>query len=391
MSSGGDDKATFLSRVEESLAAGTFVRMTLGKYRGAGDAHKVVATPVTLKDKPQLKFVTSHARQDVTQNFAIPGAITHMAALIGGDYLSATLFTTQDDLTLQFSKKKATTLSRAKPTFTAPPAPEHNRAKQYMVDPARPYLKALGVTQEGGIVKPSMYPKFKQICHFVEIVDQLISESELAAAPALSVTDIGSGKGYLTFALYDHLTTKLGKAATVIGVDVRADMVKLCAEIAARSGFDRLFFEAALAGNAKASVRDVIIALHACDTATDDAIYQGITAGAALIVTAPCCQHELAPQLDERSERLAGLMKFGLFKQRLADLATDTARCLLLEASGYCVKVIEFVSTEHTAKNILIAAIRSNEVDRARAEAQYAALKAEMGFTTQHLEMLLKR
>ena len=131
--------------------------------------------------------------------------------------------------------------------------------------------------------------------------------------------------------------------------------------------------------------------MHACDTATDDAIYQGITAGAALIVTAPCCQHELAPQLDERSERLAGLMKFGLFKQRLADLATDTARCLLLEASGYCVKVIEFVSTEHTAKNILIAAIRSNEVDRARAEAQYAALKAEMGFTTQHLEMLLKR
>ncbi len=173
-------------RVDESLAAGTFVRMTLGKYRGAGDAHKVVATPVTLKDKPQLKFVTSHARQDVTQNFAIPGAITHMAALIGGDYLSATLFTTQDDLTLQFSKKKATTLSRAKPTFTAPPAPEHNRAKQYMVDPARPYLKALGVTQEGGIVKPSMYPKFKQICHFVEIVDQLISESELAAAPALA-------------------------------------------------------------------------------------------------------------------------------------------------------------------------------------------------------------
>ncbi len=385
----GDDKSTFLTNAADSAHAGTLVRITLGKYRGSADASKIVITPVVIKGQSHLKFVTSHARKDITQNYPIADGITQLAGRVGEDFLSATLFTTTEDTTLQFTKKKATTLTRAKPTFSQIATADHNRTKKYVVDAKRPYLHALGVTQSDGAVKPTMYPKFKQICHFIEIVDQLLSESDLANAPSISVTDIGSGKGYLTFALYDHLTTTLGKSASVKGIEVRADMVALCQDIAKRANFNQLTFEQALAENASGQASDVVIALHACDTATDDAIYQGIKTDAALIVTAPCCQHELAPQMQNAAAPLEGLLKFGLFKQRQADLVTDAARCLLMEASGYRVKVIEFVSTDHTAKNIMLAAMRSRTVDKSGARAQFEAFKKVMGFKNHHLATLL--
>jgi SAM-dependent methyltransferase len=381
------DKETFLAAIQASLEAGTFVRITLGKFRGTGDAQKVVVTRVTLKGRDQLKFVTSLARKDVTQNYAFAEAITRIDGLAGEDFLSATLFTTQEDLTLLYSKKKTSHLSRGKPAFSEAPTADHNRAKQYIIDPARPYLKQLGVTDAAGIVKPSMYPKFKQICHFIEITDALIRESDVRDLDVLNVVDIGSGKGYLTFALYDYLAVKMGGDIRVTGIEVRPDLVDLCNTTAKRVGFTGLSFEAALAEKAQRKA-NIVIALHACDTATDDAMFQGIQANSALIITAPCCQHELAPQLTRPDASVEGLMKFGLFKQRQADLITDTARCLLLEASGYKVKVIEFVSTEHTAKNILIAAIRSPNVDRAESRREYEALKAFAGFKSQRLETL---
>ena len=131
---------------------------------------------------------------------------------------------------------------------------------------------------------------------------------------------------------------------------------------------------------------DILIALHACDTATDDAIHLGISGGAALIVCAPCCQHEIAPQLKPEGSPLEGLLKFGLFKQRQADLVTDAARALLLEAHGYEVRIIEFVSTEHTAKNLLIAAVRSDRFDRKAARDQYERLAALTGFQQPKVE-----
>jgi SAM-dependent methyltransferase len=382
------DKETFLAAVQASLDAGTFVRITLGKFRGTGDAQKVVVTRVTLKGKDQLKFVTSLARKDVTQNYAFADGLTRIDALAGEDFLSATLFTTQEDLTLLYSKKKTSQLSRGKPAFSAAPTADHNRAKQYIIDPARPFLKHLGVTDAAGVVKPSMYPKFKQISHFIEITDALIRESDVRDLDVLNVTDIGSGKGYLTFALYDYLAAKMGGDIRLTGIEVRPDLVELCNATAKRISFTGLAFDAALAAKAQRKA-DIVIALHACDTATDDAMFQGIQADSALIITAPCCQHELAPQLTRPDAAVEGLMKFGLFKQRQADLITDAARCLLLEASGYKVKVIEFVSTEHTAKNILIAAIRSPNVDRAEAGRQYEALKSFAGFKSQRLETLL--
>ena len=174
------------------------------------------------------------------------------------------------------------------------------------------------------------------------------------------------------------------------GIEVRSDLVQFCNGLARELGFSGLSFEAAEADKTSAKSVDIVIALHACDTATDDAMAFGIKAGAKLILAAPCCQHELAPQLNEPFDGLKGLIKYPLFKQRQADLVTDAARALLLEASGYKVKVIEFVSTEHTSKNILIAAVKSANVDRDLAREQYRSLKAAAGFSTQHLASQLK-
>lgn len=385
-----DAIVSFMTAVREALASAAFVRLTLGKYRGAGEVQKLVATRVVIKDQPQVRLVTSERRKDTTDTLATDAALQKIERLLGSDFASATLFTTAKDVTLSFNNKKEARLTQGKPTFTSAPPAEHDRAKQYAVEASRPYLEALGVSSADGTVKPSMYGKFKQICHFIEIIDDLLRQSALTAAREVSVVDIGSGKGYLTFALYDFLTSKLGKRAIVTGIEVRQDLARRCSELAKKSAMSGLTFEAAAAAEQAIKKSDITIALHACDTATDDALAQGIAAGSALIVCAPCCQHEIAPQLSGADAALAGLMKFGLFKQRQADLVTDAARCLLLEASGYKVKVIEFVSTEHTAKNLMIAAIRSAAIDREAALRHYAALKALMGFATHHLERRLR-
>lgn len=379
----------FLQAMRGSIADQSFVKLTLGKADGTSDVRKCVVVPVVVKNMPQLRFVTSYARKDVTEIRSTDEGIAEIGKLIGDPFLSATLFTTHQDVTLIFNRRGEPRLMTSKPTLTIAETPSHNRKKDHAVEPTRPYLFHLGVTLEDGRVKPSMYAKFKHISHFIEIVDDVIRASPIHNANELSVVDIGSGKGYLTFALYDFLTSRLGKPCTMTGIDVREDMVKLCSDLARRVQFSGLKFEAATAGQAPPSPVDLLVALHACDTATDEAIYRGVAGKAAVIIAAPCCQHELAPQLAAPDDALRGLVKFGLLKQRQADLITDAARALLLEASGYKVKIIEFVSTEHTAKNILLVAIRSDDVNCDAARRQYQALKAGAGFKSHRLEVLL--
>lgn len=398
-----DAHAVFLAAVAESLAAGTFLKLALAKYRGVGAESRCAITRVALKGEPHLRFVTRQGTQEVSANTRLDDGLRLLARLIGGDYRSATLFAATGDLSIVYSKKRVARLTRAKPSLSAAPPVAHDRAKDYLVDAGRAYLKQLGVTHGGDDgkprqVKPSMYAKYRQICRFVEILDQLMAASPIKDTAAPRIVDIGAGKGYLTFALHDHLVRQRGKAPATVGIEANAALVDACRRIADDCAMTGLTFEARTAESFAAGSLDILIALHACDTATDDAIHLGITAGAALIVTAPCCQHELAPQLplqapaSEKSQAasaaatpLAGLMKFGLFKQRQADLVTDAMRCLLLEAHGYEVRVIEFVATEHTAKNLMLAAVRSPRVDRAGARRQLEALVAAFGITEQRL------
>ena len=379
------EKAAFLSAVRTSLDDGRFIRIALGKYRGEGEDSRCTVDRVVLKDVPHLRFVTRRGRQEFTSNATADAALQRLGEWVGGQYLSATLHTTTEDVTLVFNRKRISRLARGKPTSRAAPTTDHNRTKDYLVDVSAPFLARLGVTHSGGEVKPSMYAKFRQIERFVEIVDQLVAASELKDAPSPHIVDIGAGKGYLTFALHDHLMRRLGKAPHTTGIEANASLVAQCNAISLGCGMTGLTFEAMQAEGATPDKVDVLIALHACDTATDDAIHLGLMKNAALIVCAPCCQHEIAPQLKPAGSPLEGLLKYGLFKQRQADLFTDAARALLLEANGYEVRIIEFTSTEHTAKNLLITGARSAKVDRAAARAQYERLAALAGFEHQHL------
>jgi hypothetical protein len=389
MTDENETKSEFLSAVTKAIEDQTFVKLTLGKYRGEGEPQKAVATLILLKGAPHLKIVTRRGRSEETKNVAVATAADYVASVVGRPFLSATLFTTESDISLTYSKKGETRLARAKPTLTVAVPATHDRAKAYLVPPDRPYLKALKVSDAEGRVKPSMQGKYRQICRFVEIVDGLLSESDLAQTAELSIVDIGSGKGYLTFALYDHVTTTLGRSCRMRGIEVRADLVEFCNGLASELGFSGLSFAAGEAAEISADAADVVIALHACDTATDDALALGINGAAKLILVAPCCQHELAPQIKATTEGLDALIKYPLLKQRLADLVTDAARALLLEASGYKTKVIEFVATEHTAKNIMIAAVRTG-AHGAQARRQYDALKHATGFAQHHLDTQLR-
>jgi SAM-dependent methyltransferase len=387
----GDDREKFFAALDESLGGGTFVKLTLAKYRGAEAGLKnVYVRPVELKGGRRLSFLRRFKTRDAVTNHTYEEGARLLRELLGAGFASGHLFTTSADLRLELSRKGGARLTSHPPTLTAPAPEGHERRKRRAIDAAGSvYLRELGVTNERGEVRPAMGDKLRQINRFVEIVAGLYDSSPLKGREELSVADVGSGKGYLTFALYDYFNNVRGVRASVTGVEARGELVELCNEVARRAGFDRLAFRTGLIDDVELPPTDVLIALHACDTATDDAIHKGVAAGAALIVTAPCCHKEVRPQIVV-PEQLRGVLRHGHLLEREAESVTDSLRALLLESAGYSVKVFEFVSTEHTRKNTMIAAVRrEGRADGEAALAEYRALKEFYGIREQRLERLL--
>jgi SAM-dependent methyltransferase len=384
-----DHLTTLLGAFEQSIHTRTLVKLVLGKYRGQDEGlRNIVIKPVTLSHGDRLSFVFRHQAKDVTKNVPVPDGIARVRALLGGDFRSAHLFTTSGNMELVYGKKLKPHLRRSGPTHAEPARREHNRAKTRWVPGSAPYLSALGVTTREGHVKKGMEAKYRQINKFIEIVDHLLVESSLSRADEIRVLDMGSGKGYLTFGLYDYLTSRMGVRATVTGVEARPELVDQCNAIAHDLGFGGLHFECGAIANAPPRPTDVLIALHACNTATDDALFQAVRGEAALVLVAPCCHQEVRPEMKCPGPGLAGIMKHGILKERQAELVTDALRALLLEGCGYRTKVFEFIATEHTSKNLMIAALRSRR-PRASALREVAALKEAFGIAHQRLETLL--
>lgn len=264
----------------------------------------------------------------------------------------------------------------------------HNRDKNYLIKSDSLFLKALGVSNDAGEIKPNKYAKYRQICRFVEIFIERIERTQAVKQQRVKVLDIGSGKGYLTFAMYDQLA-QAGLNPKIDGVDTRSEMVDLCNEAAQTSGFENLAFHNIKAEDFVQGYYDAIIALHACDTATDDALFYGIRSKSKLIVCAPCCQHEVLVDLQKSETEARKFISHGLFLQKQADLITDNSRVILLRSQGYQVDVIDFVSTEHTQKNTLITAIKKNKPSPKHLE-QYEAYKKVFGFDGIKLETLMR-
>ncbi len=398
----------FLGLLRATIAEGTLVKLTLGKHRGTDPTLKnIFVRPVALKSGAHFAFVWRHATRDVTKNLSAAEALTHLTALIGNDFLDAHLFTANQ--TVQFeSQPDGTDRLRTKQTprtsdLPPPASPTHDRAKQHLIPADAPWLRALGVTNDRGQPREGMADKFRQIQKFAELLSHLLTEAfpgwsalpptrlGLAAGPEqnvadnalppLRIADMGSGKGYLTFAI----AQLLGERARVQGIEARPELVALCNRVAQENNFTHLTFTAGqIASAASENPPDTLIALHACDTATDDALAHGITAGSRLLVVAPCCQKELRPQLTA-APVLADALRHGIFQERQSEFVTDALRAQLLEWAGYRTKVFEFISTEHTAKNLMIAAIKAHAPGDAAGAARIREFAAFYGIRTQRL------
>jgi SAM-dependent methyltransferase len=382
----------FITALKSSLDRGEFVRLTLSGYRGAEvGLNSLVVQLVQLKAGLKLAFTYRYQTKEIVKNLPIDDAITQITNIIGNEFTNARIFTPQQDYQLIYNKRLEPRLIKSKPTFPkAAASKNHDRQKQYFIQPENNiYLKALGITNAQGDIVRTREAKFKQINKFIEIIDSLYRNSDLSVREALSIVDMGSGKGYLTFAVYDFLNHTIGKPSQVTGIELREELVTFCNATAQQAEFSQLNFAAGTIQSAAQRTMDIAIALHACDTATDDAIHASIQAHAAIIVLAPCCHKQIRRQMNE-SAAVKATWEFGILIERQAQLVTDRLRSLFLELHGYQTKVFEFIDAEHTDKNLMITATKHDRaVNQTAILAQIAQLKMQNGIRSFYLEDLL--
>jgi len=395
---------SFVAAVRAACADCSFELLVLAKPRTAGDGPRAIRVRcIALRGRPALSFVAAHDRRDVTRNLPLEEGLAAIAGHLDADsessFAHATLHARSGDVHLLVSRKgQATLRRRARPVVDAAPAATallpHDRERARHLPLDLPWLVDLGLTDASHGLVPSMARKWRQIDKFLEVLDHALDA--LPAPPAdeasrpLRVVDYGCGKGYLTFAVHEHLRRRFGVAPQVTGVELRAELVELCNAAAERSHCTGLSFVQGDLRSAAPAAMDVMIALHACDTATDHAIDLGLRAGAAILVCAPCCHKELRPQIS-RPRLLAGLLRHGVHLGQEAEMVTDSMRALLLETCGYDAQVFEFVSLEHTSKKKMILARRRglHGAQSERARSELADLKDFYGIRTQCLETLL--
>lgn len=371
-----------------------FIRLTLGKYRGGEDGlSKIIARIVQFKSSIKLSLTYCYKTKEIVKNYSIEEGINLIKTLIGSEFMSIRLFSIKQDIQLEYGKNQEPRIYFIKPTFTNPvdttPQEHDHRKRRYIESKNNVYLTALGITNSQGNVVKMMEDKFRQINKFVEIINGLLESSGLAERNHISVVDMGSGKGYLTFAIYDFLNNILDKKASVVGIESRIHLVDFCNSVAQSVNFERLHFNQGNISNYSAEKSDITIALHACDTATDDAIYKGIQSDSSLIILAPCCHKQVRKQIHPNMV-LKDFLKSGILLERQSEIVTDGLRALLLELSGYKTKVFEFISPEHTSKNIMIVGIKSNQsINKDRILGQIKEIKKLYGINFHYLETLL--
>ena len=382
----------FISEFAKSLHEETFVKMTLGNYKGS-DEHlqKILVRLIETKKGIKLFYLYRYDTRDTAKNYELNEGVKILREILGTDFFAGHLFTINNDFQLDIGKKGKSRLNIAKPTFTVKPTASHDREKKRFVQQDSFYLQALGITSDRCEIKHKQQDKWKQINKFVETLGRLFENSLLAGKQEIKIVDMGCGKGYLTFATYDYFKNILGLKIKVTGVDTKSQLVGLCNDIAKTCEFNDLEFVNGWIGDYDLQETDILIALHACNTATDDAIFKGIKANADLIVVAPCCHQEIRPQIQS-PEMFSGILRHGIMLERTAETITDGLRSLLLEKSGYSTKLFEFIATEHTPKNNMLVGTRlENKGDVAEVTKQITEIKEFYGIKEQRLECLLKQ
>ncbi|MBL8752377.1 MAG: SAM-dependent methyltransferase [Planctomycetes bacterium] len=387
--------ASFLHHLAASCADDGFVRLSLSSPTRHDDAvQRIQARLVDLDGGLHLSFTLKEERRDTTQNVPLPDAVAWVERKLGREFRGALLATTTADWQLQLPDGKDARLIRHKPATTETPPRSHDGKKPtFLGASALPWLQGLGIVDQQGRPRKNLADKRVQIDRYVEILAHLARDCGFDAkseAP-LRVVDVGCGKGHLTFAAWHLCKHVLHRTPHVVGIEVRDELVANASELAAQLAPGELTFVHGDIGTVPLGAVDALVALHACNTATDHAIRRGIEAGARLIVVAPCCHQEVRPQLG-RPAPLDAVLRHGLFAERMAEWATDGLRTLVLEHMGYRTKAIEFVGGEHTGKNLMLAAVRGSEptpAQRATTRAAIDGFRAFFGIGTHALDELL--
>lgn len=353
-----------LEHARELINDNQFVKLSLGARKDKNAELKSISAKwLELKKGPVLSFVLRYQSKDITRNFPLEEGLNWAVAQLEESFDQLSLFglAYEEHYTQMQGKPR---LKRTAVQASRSADTQHDHSKKRLISPDQVYLKELGVVSAQGQVKSTMQDKFRQINKFVEIMEPILRAASLR--PDFRIVDMGSGKGYLTFALADYLQSR-SPQCRVTGVELRPHLVEFCNELARKSGLEHLDFIASKIEDLQFDALDVLIALHACDTATDDALYEGLRAGARLIVCAPCCHKQVRRDMQSQGP-LAQIAKFGILEERQAELLTDGIRALILEAYGYKTKVFEFISTEHTPKNVLIVASLDSSLSKPHAK-----------------------
>lgn len=382
----------FHDQLRDSIPSNQFIKVSLGNYQGNDKELKnVYVRRIKIKKVEMLSFTYRQKTRDIVKNLSIEDGITRISHFISNDFKICTFFSTEKEVIVEHDKKGVITVRERLIKAAAQPVLSHDKEKKRLIQPAgKTYLQQLKITDDQGTVYKNAQDKYKQINQYIALLDPLIRS--LPVTGPKRVVDMGSGKGYLTFALYDYLINVLKIETRVTGVEFRKDMVDLCNQIAAAADFKGLNFVEGTIEDYDAKGIDLLIALHACDTATDDAIYKGIQGGAELIVVAPCCHKQIRRQIEKGKalNELDFLTKYGIFLERQAEMVTDGIRAMILEYFGYKTKVFEFISDAHTPKNVLIVGVKAkvSSADRSELLDKIKKTKEYFGIGYHHLEKL---
>jgi len=382
----------FLEKFGAAVDKKELIKLIIAKPRNASSELKsILVTLVELKSGLRLNLVYRHKTKDITRNHPTGEALEIIRKSLSEDFYNADLFTLMATVQLVTARRGKVRIKTTPATSQAPATFSHDHVKERVISTEQNiYLRELGILNANFEVRREMADKYRQINRYIELIGPEIGALQLPEV--FHVADMGSGKGYLTFALYDFLTAMPGKKPVMTGIEARQDLVDLSNAIAVKAEFPSLRFIKGTIADAALEKIDILVALHACDTATDDAIFRGISSGASLIICAPCCHKQIRKEFN-LSGALKQVMKHGILMERQAEIITDGLRALIMESQGYRTRIFEFVSTEHTPKNLLILGKKSSvkPEERERILQDITRIKELFGIGQHHLEMLLTR
>ena len=379
----------FFQEIEKSTKEDSFVKLTLSKpLSKSADLQNVYLREVEIKKEKMISFNYRFKTNDQVQNYTYEEAIEELDNLLQSSFRIATLFTLEKDTSIRINKKGKASIVNNPPTFSDKLPAHHDKQKVKRASESE-FLFHLGIKDKQGNVVPKMADKYKQINKYLEIIDGLLKSTSLPKK--INIVDMGSGKGYLTFALYDFLRNTQKLDVRVTGIELREELVTYCNEVASKCGYTDLSFVSERIENYDSRNIDVLIALHACDTATDDAIYKGLMSNSSLIICAPCC-HKQVRQSVKGVAQENPILKYGIFQERQFEMITDTIRALILEKNQYNTKVFEFISNEHTRKNIMMVGTKAGKTPNIEAiDAKIEGLKREYGVQEHYLETRIEK